>query len=358
MATSATAIAKLAEAVSVLNRPKVPAPAPFTGVGKIECFFREFERYAKTRYGENLHSYLRSLPDFLTGEALSLLKAFGSGSNVTYDVVKARIIQDLNDRKSIVHNSFADFVGMKREPDESLPCYRIRLEMAADDFTEACAEAREIMVYTKVVDALPKRIINQLDLQCAVLGKLSLDRVICMASAMETFTCESGGADEAVVEQCSSNVPEKQESAERSDGSAQQVSGSRDAGNTHRVRTVLRTRVSCVRQFRRSNRFDGKCNHCGKVGHIARRCYERRRKLSGSERAVAQCNSIEQYTLMNRQCGTDGRVACPVEFGESPALLSDAMGSWEVCSDSSSTYQECTAPQYNWDELPFGIRRN
>ena len=129
MANSAVAIAELAEAVSALNRPKVPAPAPFTGVGRIECLFSEFERYAESCYGENFNSYLRTLPEFLTGEALSLLKAFGSGSDVTYEVVKARIIQDLNDRKSIVQNSFADFVGMKRERDESLPCYRIRLEM-------------------------------------------------------------------------------------------------------------------------------------------------------------------------------------------------------------------------------------
>ena len=49
---------------------------------------------------------------------------------------------------------------MKREHDESLPCYCIRLEMAAEDFTEACAEAREFMVYTKVIAALPKFIIN------------------------------------------------------------------------------------------------------------------------------------------------------------------------------------------------------
>ena len=49
---------------------------------------------------------------------------------------------------------------MKQEHDESLPCYLIRLEMAAEDFTEAKAEAREIMVYTKVIAALPKCIIN------------------------------------------------------------------------------------------------------------------------------------------------------------------------------------------------------
>ena len=151
-----------------------------------------------------------------------------------------------------------------------------------------------------------------------------------MATTMETFPCEPVGADEAVVEQCSSNAPGRQESAKSSEVSLQKIySESTDAGTMRCARTILHTRVSCVRKLRRSNRFDWKCNHCGRSGHITWRCYERRQKLCGSECTVVQCNNIEEYTRMNRQCGTDRRVTCSVEFGELPAQLSGAIGSWK-----------------------------
>ena len=116
------------------------------------------------------------------------------------------------------------------------------------------------MIYTKGITALPQHILSQVDFQCAVLGNLTLDRVICIAARMETSSCEPTCGVKGVVELCSSNVSEKQQNPQSSDISAHQFySGRVYAGTTKSTKSVSHARVRCLREFRRSGRYDG--NH-------------------------------------------------------------------------------------------------
>ena len=65
-------------------------------------------------------------------------------------------------------------------------CYSIRVEMAAQDFTEACDNARKIMVYAKVVATLPEHVVRHLSVQFAAAETVPLEAVIRIASVMES----------------------------------------------------------------------------------------------------------------------------------------------------------------------------
>ena len=149
------ALRELGAPLKEFHAVRIPPPAEFTGVGRIECFFEHFERYARCLYKEDTDSYRKILPQFLRGEAREIVNSFGYGSEASYETVKERVITVLNEKKTIGTNAFSELLAMSREPDESLTCYRIRLEVAAETFTAASAEAREIMVYTLLVACLP-----------------------------------------------------------------------------------------------------------------------------------------------------------------------------------------------------------
>ena len=112
---------RLAVAIRTMNPTEVPPPVIFNGVGNIKDFFISFERFCRSKYGDNYDSYLVVLPTYLAGEAKNIAQSFGTGSNVSYNTVKNRLIAE-HARKSLGRNNFTDFFSATRLPSESLVC--------------------------------------------------------------------------------------------------------------------------------------------------------------------------------------------------------------------------------------------
>ena len=303
---SAHALSELTATIKEFNRERVPPPAEFTGKGRIECFFTQFERYARSLYKANTESYLRLLPQFLRGEARDVVLSFGYGDDITYQVVKERVIKVLNDRKGLGSNSFAELITMSREPDESLVCYGIRLQVAADNFTVASAEAREIIVHTLLLASLPKPVLRQLNLQFAALGELSLDCIIRIATVLETQETSVVVREDGMQTLNSAAVQTYMRSA-RADAVSNNVQQSSRVVGCYSAELIPKR--ECISSSKSSNgwnhkrrrKFLGKCHGCGKVGHTARRCFKRKEFKGRRVLGTQQCAFCEtgQHALVN-----------------------------------------------------------
>ena len=121
---------------------RVPPPMPYKGVGSINDFFENFERYAHSLYENDARSYLQILPSFLEGETKNIALSFGT--NADYATVKARVISE-SERRSLGSNNFTDFFATKRLPGESLLCYSIRLESLASKIPNSTLATQNVM---------------------------------------------------------------------------------------------------------------------------------------------------------------------------------------------------------------------
>ena len=92
------ALSDLEAALKEFRTPRIPPPTEFTGIGRVECFFEHFERYARCLYKQDTDSYLKILPQFLCGEAREVVNSFGFGSEASYETVKERVITVLNEK--------------------------------------------------------------------------------------------------------------------------------------------------------------------------------------------------------------------------------------------------------------------
>ena len=150
----APVLAGLSEAISKMTVKKIPPPAIFSGVGKIEDFFIEFERYASNTYPNDEQSYLAVLPSFLEGEPKQMVVAFGNRQGVTYKKVKDRLVSDLEDKRGLAADPYAKFFALKREPGESLKYYLIKLEAEAGSIADLPAVGAKTMVRSKLITSL------------------------------------------------------------------------------------------------------------------------------------------------------------------------------------------------------------
>ena len=115
----------LAEAIAAMRAQNVPPPQIYKGVGSIEDFFTRFEKYAAVQYQNDEDSYLTVLPNFLEGEPQNLVTAFGTGTGITYQEVKEKVIQELKSRKTLGANDYTEFFAAKRRNGETLVCFCI-----------------------------------------------------------------------------------------------------------------------------------------------------------------------------------------------------------------------------------------
>ena len=161
---TANALSELGAALEEFHSVRIPLPGEFMGIGRVECFFVHFERYAKDLCKEMTHSYsyLRILPQFLRGEAQDVVSSFGYGSEASYETVKERVITVLNEKKTVSTIAFS--------------------------VTAASAEARDVMVYTFLVACSQQNIVMQLTVQLATVGELSLECVVRTGTLLES--CE------------------------------------------------------------------------------------------------------------------------------------------------------------------------
>ena len=186
MADMAEVLQNLAEAIGNMNVNRVPPPLPYKGVGSIEDFLTTFERYAQSLYQDEHDSYLQILPSFLEGEAKNIVLAFGSGTAVTYPIVKARLIAELTTRRTIGSNSYTDFFAAKRRPGESLVCYSIRLQAMADKLPNATQQTKAVMTKSKFLGCLAPSVSRQVNLHMANNDNAELTQIVKLATILDT----------------------------------------------------------------------------------------------------------------------------------------------------------------------------
>ena len=132
-----------------LGANRVPPPAIYSGTTSITTFFTQFEAYCKSIYGEEHASWLQILPTFMDGESRSMVQAFGSGGNITYEVVKERVQAELQ-RRTLGTNTITDFYGATKRASESLLCYSIRLQSLTGRLEDIPDAHKRLMIKTKI----------------------------------------------------------------------------------------------------------------------------------------------------------------------------------------------------------------
>ena len=175
----------LTEAINTMNIVKVPPPATYSGAGRIEDFFVDYERYCKVVYKQDFVSYLALLPSFLDGEPKRLVDAFGRGQSLTYQEVKQRMIKELSDKKVLGGDPYAQFFGIQRQPEESLACYVIRLETAAKRIGGITEDGEKSMVRSKLISSLPESMVQQMKIQMAHMESVGIEHIVRTASILE-----------------------------------------------------------------------------------------------------------------------------------------------------------------------------
>ena len=145
-------------------------------------------------YQDQPDLYLQILPSFLEGEAKNIVLAFGSGTAVTYQIVKDRLIAELTTRRTIGSNGYTDFFAAKRRPGESLVCYSIRLQAMADKMPNASQQTKAVMTKSKFLSGLTPSVSRQVNVHMANSDNAELAQIVKLATILD-----SDGGCSAVV---------------------------------------------------------------------------------------------------------------------------------------------------------------
>ena len=146
-------------------------------------FFRVFENYCKSLYQEEQSNYLLALPSFLEGEAKAIVAAFGTGDNVTYPIVKQKLI-DVYQKKSLGSSPHVALWSATRHKGETLTCYGIRLEALVAKINTTEAERNQI-VKAKFMASLDPSLAKQLSIRFGDEADIKLGRLVSLASILE-----------------------------------------------------------------------------------------------------------------------------------------------------------------------------
>ena len=173
----------LSTAIQGMNTARTPPPLPFKGSGNINDFFRVYENYCKSLYQEEQSNYLLALPSFLEGEAKAIVAAFGTGDNVTYPLVKQKLI-DVYQKKSLGSSPHVALWSATRHKGETLTCYGIRLEALVAKINTTEAERNQI-VKAKFMASLDPTLARQLSIRFGDEADTKLGKLVSLASILE-----------------------------------------------------------------------------------------------------------------------------------------------------------------------------
>ena len=136
-----------------LGANRVPPPSTYNGSTSVATFFRQFEAYCTSIYGDEKSSWLQILPSFTDGEPRAIVESFGMGAHVTYQMVKERLIAEC-ERRTLGSNKITDFYAATRRSQESLLCFSIRLQILVGRMNRVLDDHKRLMLKTKFVSCL------------------------------------------------------------------------------------------------------------------------------------------------------------------------------------------------------------
>ena len=173
----------LTEAIKGMNIGSPPPPLAFTGKGNIEDFFRNFENYCARIYQQEYDNYLLALPNFMEGEAKAIVEAFGTGDEVTYEAVKAKV-KEIFKSKSLGASPHVTLWSATRHKNESYQCFGIRLQALAGKINTTAAERTEI-VKAKFISILDPSLARQLSIRFGDDTTVSIQKLINLATMLD-----------------------------------------------------------------------------------------------------------------------------------------------------------------------------
>ena len=173
----------LTEAIRGMNISSPPPPLAFGGKGNVEDFFRSFENYCARLYQQEYGNYLLALPNFVEGEAKSIVEAFGTGDDVEYAAVKAKVIEIFKP-KSLGTSPHVGLWSATRHKNESYVCFTIRLQALAGKINTSAGERTEI-VKAKFISTLEPSLARQLSIRFGDDTTVSLQRLVSLATILD-----------------------------------------------------------------------------------------------------------------------------------------------------------------------------
>ena len=174
----------LTGALERLGASRVPPPMPYNGTTDVGDFFTSFERYCESIYGNQTEAWLTILPTFTEGEARNIVSAFGTGTHVTYENVKARVVLEMQ-RRTLGRNSLTDVLTCTRRLNESLLCFSIRLQSMADKVADLPAAQKNMVVKTKFISTLKPTTVTQISIRYGGEANTTIDQIVRLATLLE-----------------------------------------------------------------------------------------------------------------------------------------------------------------------------
>lgn len=108
------------------RRRRVPPPFKCSKGDELGFFFRSFEKFVSGEYSSDEEDWRLVLPDYLEGDLLRAVKSFKAHEK--YGVIKNRLLKDFAKSTKITGSSYSDLLEAKKQPNESMGCFQIRLE--------------------------------------------------------------------------------------------------------------------------------------------------------------------------------------------------------------------------------------